>query len=62
MCREEFQDMRGLTSHVRHMHDSKREELIKRINQKENNTNVGWKILGGIGVIIATVITLGIAR
>ncbi|GAA5522400.1 hypothetical protein LQ318_11675 [Aliifodinibius salicampi] len=61
-CGKAFKDMRGLTSHARHIHEIEKEKLIQLIEQEEDNVNMGWKIVGGIGAFLATIITLGNSR
>ncbi|MDZ7689740.1 MAG: hypothetical protein U5K69_01045 [Balneolaceae bacterium] len=57
-CAKGFQDLRGLTSHARHKHEMDKNEILKAINKK-NNDSISWKILGGIGTFILAIITVG---
>ncbi|GAA5522200.1 hypothetical protein LQ318_10630 [Aliifodinibius salicampi] len=56
-CEKAFQDMRGLTSHARHMHELNKNEIMEMFNEKEDST--AWKIVGGIGAVILAIITAG---
>jgi peptide subunit release factor 1 (eRF1) len=55
-CGKEFQDMRGLTSHARHMHNITKEELEEII---QDEGSLVLKVLGGLGAFLAAMITLG---
>lgn len=57
-CGKGFQDMRGLTSHARHMHDLSKEEVASIINDNKKGGK-GWKLLGGFGTILLAIITVG---
>lgn len=54
-CGKGFQDMRGLTSHARHIHDLGKNEIIE--SDKENNSE-NWKVFGSVGALILAFITL----
>lgn len=72
VCGETFIDRRGLSSHARHKHGIGVDELDELLNadkkepvsQKENEHQEGqgnqtvWKLLGGIGAFVLTIIVL----
>jgi len=60
-CGEEFQDMRGLTSHARHKHVFNKEKLRIKLKNKElktSNSNI-LKLISGVGLSILTLFTFG---
>lgn len=56
VCEETFLDMRGLTSHARHVHEMDNEKVTEILDKQENGVkkyNLPWKIIGGVGAICA---------
>lgn len=58
LCDESFRDKRGLTSHARNIHELEKGEIFKKMSQKEKDKKE-WRLIGGLGAILVTVLTFG---
>jgi len=59
VCKESFMDMRGLTSHARHVHELDSDEVAESLDSLGNRINIHnpvWKIIGGAGAVCLAVL------
>lgn len=58
ICNESFKDKRGLTSHARNKHELSKDEVVRKMIQKEKEKKK-WKIVGGVSALLLSLIGLG---